>query len=554
MKKRILFIPLLLSVLLSWQGCGSSKDTAAVSPQSPKVETTESQLTLDAMIIDAKTQQLIGNNDKATALFRSVLEKDPHYGAAQYELSKILANAGRMDSAILYAQQAVTACDTNVWYRIHLAHCYQNTADYTHLNAEWETIVKQHPDVIDYYYELSNSYLLSGNISKAIDALNRVEKKIGVTETVSLQKQKLWNAIGKTDKGRKEIEALANALPQEKRYSAILAESYMKEKNYPKAKTYYDKALAADPDDEYMHIAMASYHKAVGQQRQAYEELKKGFASPNIDINTKIQMLSTFYTAEEFYGPCSQYSYALLDDLMRQSDDSTSYALFYGDVLMRQDKYREAAHQFAIALTTKDSSRYELWEALLVCETEGNFGDDTILDHARRAANLFPLHSLPHYLQGAIGVKQKQFQEALGFFKTCEKIGFKRVDGYPFGYLEGETYILMGDSYHALKDYDNCFAYYDKYMAVDSNDIHILNNYAYYLSELDLRLNDAERMSAKTIDKEPDNATFLDTYAWVLYKLGRRDEALKYIRKAVANDKNDSETLREHLKIIEGTF
>lgn len=66
-----------------------------------------------------------------------------------------------------------------------------------------------------------------------------------------------------------------------------------------------------------------------------------------------------------------------------------------------------------------------------------------------------------------------------------------------------------------------------------------------------MRLEEAERMSARTIQAEPDNATYLDTYAWVLHRMGRDTEALKYIKKAIANDKKNSTTLRDHLEAIE---
>ena len=551
---RTILVCVLTAALLSLAGCGGSKSATQSGggkyQRKPIVEVAEKQLEQDVLLIDAKTQQELGNREEALTLYRKLLQANPGYGAANYGMSQLMASSGQVDSARLYAERAVQTDDSNVWYHLWVAQIYQLTGNTKQLVATWERLVTLNPEKLEYYYELSNSYIAAGDAPKAVEALNRVEKIIGVTEAVTLQKQKLWNAVNRPDKARKEIEALAHALPQEKKYNAMLAESYMKEKDYKKAKMYYDRAVAADPDDQYLHIALASYYKALNQPKEAYHELQKGFQGDAFDTPAKVQLLASFYSQEEFYGSCSSYAFALLEELMQQSDDSLSYAVFYGDVLMRQEKYAEAAHQFRLHLA-HDSSQYEIWEALLICESEMDSAEDLMLDHARRTAALFPLHPLPYYLQGFSNYMHHNYAEAVKMLKQCEKIGFPKKENTNIGYLEAETYSLLAECYHHLGNHQECFAYYDRFLALYPNDIPTLNNYAYYLAEQGQRLEEAERMSARTIQAEPNNATFLDTYAWVLHQMGRDTEALKYIKKAIANDKQDSATLRDHLKAIE---
>lgn len=502
-------IVLLLFGLL--QSCRSTTSTTATSPtgkieRKPIVEVAEEQLRLDAMLIDAKMQQEVGNHQEAMATYRQILAQQPGYGAANYEMSVILASSGRLDSARVYAERAVQSCDSNVWYRIQLARCYQAMGNYTKVTEEWENIVRQNPETLDYYYELSNQYISAHQISKAIEVLNRVERKIGITEPISLQKQRLWNAISKPEKGIKEIEALAQSLPNEKKYNAIMAESYMQQKQYAKAKPFFDRALAADPTDEYLHLSMASYYKAVNKQQEAYEELRKGFSGTSLNSKSKLQFLANFYDKEEFYGSCSKYSFALLDELMAQCSDSTTYAIFYGDVLMRQGKYAEAARQFELHLTT-DSSMYDVWEAMMICEMESNQFNEKLIRHAQRAANLFPTLPIPYY--------------------------------------------TLAECYHRMGNNKEAFANYDRFLDLDPNDASVLNNYAYYLAQAGEQLEKALSMIEKAIAIEPNNATLLDTYAWVLHKMGRNQEALVQIRKAVKLDKENSATLKDHLKTIE---
>lgn len=548
MKRVITHLLVAIAIVLLWAGCRTAKPTvaehASAFQRKPITEVTQQQLELDNMLITAKTQQLTGNDEAALKSFRQLLAKEPTNAAVLHEMGRIMEQYGSHDSALHYYQRAVEADANNVWYKLSLANVYEFQHNGRNLVATWETIVKQQPEVIEHYYDLSNAYLLNNDAVGAIDALNRLEKKIGVTEPISLQKKRLWEAIGRPDKAQKEIEALANAMPQETRYNAMLAELFMQQKNYVKAKSYYDRIAAADPSDEYIHISLANYYKLTNQPDKAFAEMKTAFLNPRLDGKSKLQILGSFYTDEEFYGSCSQQAFELLDIAMSQCNDSLSYALFYGDVLMRQEKYADAARQFRLHLTA-DSSRYEVWEALLICESEIEGHEDVVLHYAQRAEKLFPLHTLPYYLQAAVIGMRGNHSEALRLLQQCEKIGFNK------GYLEAETYALLAETHHALQHPTETYYYCDKFLQLHPDDIHILNNYAYYLAEANERLADALAMSARTIKQEPKNSTFLDTYAWVLYKLGRYAEALQYMEQAIANSEAPSDTLQQHLKAIQ---
>jgi Tfp pilus assembly protein PilF len=69
----------------------------------------------------------------------------------------------------------------------------------------------------------------------------------------------------------------------------------------------------------------------------------------------------------------------------------------------------------------------------------------------------------------------------------------------------------------------------------------VMNNYAYYLSLEKKDLKRAERMSAKTVELEPKNSTYLDTYAWILYQQESYTLAKFYIERAVDNLSNEEE-------------
>lgn len=528
-------------------GCAGGRKAPAEGDsryrRAPLREVSDEALRTDAALIEAVALQESGRMEEALDAYAALAAKEPRCGAAWYGMSRLLMRRGWTDSAQVCVDRAVAADNTNRWYLLLQAEVRHASGDAKGEVSTWERLVQLEPDKLDYYYELSNAHLDAGDIEGAVATLNRVERKIGVTEPISLQKQRLWIAAGKNDKAEKEIEALAEAMPQEKRYQAILAEMNMGRKRYSKAKQYYDRVLAADPDDEYIHIQLAEYYKAVGKPAEADRELAAAFDNPKLDCRTKVQLLTSFYTAEEFYGARSKAAFGLLDKVMGTCDDSTEYALLYGDVLMRQRKFAEAARWLELSLK-KDSSRYEVWEGLLICLTEVPEREDDMVKLAARAARLFPMHTLPLYLQALYEVKKERYAEALPHLEKAEKWGFSK------GYLEAESYGLMAEAYYRTGAYDKAWQYFERCIELRPNDWGTLNNYAYYLSEQGRELEKALAMSRRTIEAEPDNANSLDTYAWLLHLLGRDAEGLPYMRKAVKLDPK-SETLKQHLEEME---
>ncbi len=543
-KRNILYIFVAAGVLLLAAGCGGAKKSVAKPgryERPPIREVSQEQLESDAALIDALALQESGHSEEALAAYGRLTKKDPLCAAAWYEMAQLLLQRGWTDSARACNDRAVALNGSNVWYQLSLAQVQQRQGDSRGLAATWERIVGQHSEVPEYYYELSNAYIACNDLPKAVEALNRLERRIGVTEPISLQKQKLWNAAGKPDKALREVEALADALPQEKRYQAMLAEIHMKRKDFKKARMYYDRILKADPEDEYIHIQLAEYYKATGHPDLADSEMVRAFDNPRLDARTKVQLL-TFYNDEEFFGSHSATAFRLLDKAMSECADSTEHALFYGQVLLHQGRYAQAARQLELALQ-RDSSQYQPWELLLVSLSEVPEREDDLSRYAARAAALFPMHTLPHYVMAFHHYRHDRHKEALAHLDEAMKWGFTR------GYLEAESYSLAAECAYRAGEYEKAWRCFERLLQLMPDDMGTLNNYAYYLAEQGRELEKAERMSRRTVEAEPKNANSLDTYAWILHLLGRNREAMDYIERAVAIDAK-SDTLKKHYNTI----
>jgi tetratricopeptide (TPR) repeat protein len=102
----------------------------------------------------------------------------------------------------------------------------------------------------------------------------------------------------------------------------------------------------------------------------------------------------------------------------------------------------------------------------------------------------------------------------------------------------------LADAYHADKQYEKAFSMYEEAIKTNPVNYFAINNYTYYLSLKKKNLERAKELSSRMVKANPDNATFLDTHAWVLFQKGEYQEALKYLEKAVQNQ--SSGTIVEH--------
>ena len=407
----------MLAALLALLAVGCVGNRKAAAPAAPSAadryrraairEVNEEQLKADGRLIDALTLQETNHDDEALAAFASLTHDEPTMAAAWFEQGQLLLQRRWTDSARHCMERAVALQSDNEWYLLGL----------------------------------SQACSACGDAEGAVAALDRVESLKGIREAISLEKQRLWEAAGRHDKALKEMEALADAMPTETHYQAVLAEMNMQQKNYKKARMYYNRILAADPDNEYIHLQLAEYHKRTGHQAEADSEMVRAFANPALETSTKLQLLTSFYTEEEFYGSRRGVCFRLMEMLIQQSDDPSEYAVFYADVLMRQKRYAEAVDQLAVGLQ-RDSSRYEVWEAMIICLGELPEREDELANYAHRAERLFPMHPLPHYTAAVYARRHGRCDEAIEALQRAVRWGFRN------GYLEAESHTLLAECLH----------------------------------------------------------------------------------------------------------
>jgi tetratricopeptide (TPR) repeat protein len=518
--------------------CKSTEKGGKAGTKKIAEKSTSERLNIDAMFIDANKEKLLGNFQQAMDLFALIISKDPSNDASYYEMARIYRVQNKNKEALNFAKKAADLDGNNIWYQILLADLYNVNQEFKEATAVFENIVKKNPDKIDYYYDWANANLYENKYDEAIKIYNQIEKRIGLSEEISIQKQKIYLTTGKFDKAVKEIEKLSAQSPNEIRYYAIIAEMYFSKKIYDKALLYYNKILEKDPTEKFVHISLAGYYREIGQKEKSFQELKSGFANPKLDIDTKIQILLSYYSVTEIYAELKNQAFELSEILVKTHPNEAKAYSIYADFLNRDKRFNEARDAFR-KVNSLDSSKYTVWEALLIVESELN--DTTaMLNESKRAIELFPEQPIPYLFNGIANIQHNKLAEALKILKAGVDLV---VDDDK---LSVQFYTYLGDFYYKNKEYSKAFEAFDNVLKLDEDNVYVLNNFTYYLALQNEELDKAELMGRKLNVLAPKNASYQDTYSWVFYKLARYEEAKNWVLKAIENGGASNDVILEH--------
>jgi tetratricopeptide (TPR) repeat protein len=507
--------------------------------KSAKTLSNSEKYIIDGIFIDANKEKLLGNYNQALQLFSTVLSRDPNYAAAYYEIARINQVIKKINEAIIYAKKAIELSPDNIWYRILLSDLYTSNQQFKEATAVWEEIVKRNPDKVEYLYDWANAYIFENNLQEALKVYDLIEKKIGITEEISIQKHKIYLSLNKFSKAVETLEKLSAQYPQNVSYIAMIAELYMSKKMYDNAYVCYKKILDIAPQDKYINNSLAGYYREIGDKEKSYLSLKKGFANPNLDIDTKINILLSYYTVTEIYDNLKNQAFELTEILVNtHPNDPKSYSIL-ADFLYRDKKY-EQAREALRKVNSLDNSRYPIWETLLIIESELN-DTSALIREGETAIQLFPEQPLLYLITGIGYYRNGQIEKALSLLQK----GVTFVIDNDKLLLQFYTYL--GDLYFKNNQFDKSFSTFKKALLIDPENIYILNNFTYYLALQNEELDRAEQMGRKLNELAPGNPSYQDTYGWVFYKLGRYDDAKKWLKKALESGGANNDIILEHM-------
>lgn len=529
-KSRYIFIFFIASFLFAACGILKHHGASGLSDTEKYDNTSE--------FIEGCKDKIAEEYEKALVHFLSCAKTDKTNPAPLYKIAQIYYYTDNIKSAVPYIVKACGLDAKNEWYQQLYAELLIAGKNYKEAAGIYKTLAMSYPEELEYYLDWALAEAYAQRYSEAIEAYDMIEEKIGVSEEITLQKEKIYLLQNKFTKAIEEIQKLVKAFPTETKYLNYLADEYMANEMYDEAMSIFQEIQKIDPKNGNVHLSLAEYYKLKNDDEKSYEELKLAFTNSNVDIDTKVSVLLSYYSLTEKYDSFKNQAYELCKLLVKTYPDEAKAYSMYGDFLVRDEKYDEAKEQYH-KVVSLDSSRYAVWEGLLSIEL--NLKDYSALkDESARALELFPEQAQLYLYNGVALFLLKKYDEAIVSLNKGTALAT-----YDDVLLKG-FYTYLGDSYHAKQNYKEAFASYDKALDIDPADVYVLNNYSYYLSLRNENLDKAEKMAQKAVNIEPGNSSYLDTYAWVLFRLGRYTEAEINLKKALDTGGDSNAVILEH--------
>jgi len=502
-----------------------------------KTLTNEDSLEVKTLFFDAISAKAIENLPNAESLFNRVLQIDPANDAAMYELANLKKLKNDYESAQSLLEKAVTVNQDNEWYWTALADCYEKHDAIDKLGNVFNQLIRLDPDKPDNYLDKANVYYHQARYDDALKVYDQVEQITGPTDDLLADRQKIYLKEGNVDLAAKQLEKMIETYPGEVKYYLFLSELYTANNLTDKGLKVLLTAEKIDPGNGLVHLALADVYRDKKDEEASYNELTLAFAIPEVDIDQKIKIILGYLP--RFPDPNAKASALELSRIVSVAnpDDAKAWAV-YGDMLSQNNKLNEAkgAYQKSIAL---NNQVYDVQEQLVRIELGQNDYDGAIKD-GENALSFFPNQAWMNYLVGVAWMQKKDYNKAIGYIKNATSLEMEDRD------MLAQSWSALGDCYHSLKDYNNSDGAYDKALSYNPDNAFTLNNYAYYLSLRGEQLEKAASMSKHSNDLQPNNASFEDTYAWILFKQHDFGGAKVWIEKALADDKSNGAVKSEH--------
>ena len=540
-----IFIPIIV-VLLAVMGCNTSNKAHRLKSDLPeRVCLSPEQVHLFNQLYHEAVIRLEQEEyDAHIVLLERALEIDSSAAEALWMLARAqYFFAGRNDS--VKRQKSVHNMQRAVYYNPHDVELLGDLAmmfDYEERREEalqcYERIVEQHP-TLDTQFQLAKSYWRLQRYEDALEVFNQMERQSGQTHNTILGKLGVYGDMKDSVRLFAFLDTLIHENPNDYEYQVYKGECYATMYNRADlAVAIYKEVLRQSPTNPRAQFALMTHYATTDEFDNFYESIKAVVSNEHIEESKRTDILNAYVRyciAEDSLRLGSLREFL---DSMNYADNATGELsaahvtlLLYLDAspdstlmaINRTLHYHPENSQIrrqGLYICYKNDYIPEL---IRLCE-EGQYYDPQMLDY--------------YHLPAIYYLTDNNEDAALATLERGEPYYMESPDDT----LAAELFNIMGDLYHQRGNLERCFEVYDSALVLVPDNHLVLNNYAYFLSLEERDLPKALEMAQRANELSPNNATYLDTYAWVLYQLEQFTQAKIYIDQTLAAIKEGEES------------
>jgi len=500
----------------------------------PRLSDTD-QLQYNYTFLEAVRQQNAGHYAAAFDLVRRCLMMDPQAAEAHFMLSAYWAQMDKDSLALKSLERAAMLRPDNDTYQERLAMTYIGMGNYAKATEVYERLAEVNRGRSDVLGILVQLYKQQKDYNRMLAAINRLASVEGDDDQFVLARMSAYELMGDTKNAYRTLKELGESRPNDYNYTIMLGNWLMQNKRQDEARKLFEQVLKAEPDNAYAQSSMYDYYRAAGQDSLARQMMERILLAKNTPSDNRIQFLRQAIQENESKDGDSTQIIRLLDRMQQALPKDAAVvemkAAYYSLKKMPEAETNRVLRQLLELAPDNGNARFQLIQSQWAKE------DWKAVAELSEPGMLYnPDEMAFYYFTGLARYYQKDDRGALDALQR----GTKEINDKSDPKLVSDFYAIMGEIYHNQGNKARAYAAFDSCLQWKPDHYMTLNNYAYFLSIEGGDLKKAEQMSAKTVVAEPKNSIYLDTYAWILFKLERYAEAKIYIDRALQNDSDST--------------
>ena len=465
----------------------------------------------------------------ATKNLTALFAKDSTNAEAIYLYSRITKD---VREAVVFAEMAYKLDPTNHFYLERYANLLYSLDENKKALPLYKKIVVKSTNVIDFHHLAVLHIITNNDTAAALKVLDDATARFGRISGITDLRQKILVRSGRGDLAEAEAIKLIEEAPHITENYVALANLYVEAKRDSLAMVTYKRALAIDSTSINLLADYSSFCRNQGYIGEYFKVLKKLMLSNEVPVSAKISEWRSLTNSTEAY----RHYFSLYDDII-----SSIYSLHRDDFVVKRclafhlsikREYEDALNLYKECSKSSQANVCDYY-FIIDIESENMSRPDSAMLYLNRGLEAFPLDVRLNRIKGNTMLVDKKYDEAIHHYDVALRHeGNDTLRSFLLGNI--------GDVHHLRKDMKSCYTAYDAALVFNSRNESVLNNYSYFLSLEGKNLKKALEMITLANEISENNPTFLDTKAWVLYKLGNYTEAKKVMQKALSLNRNNS--------------
>ena len=399
-------------------------------------------------------------------------------------------------------------------------------------------VARLYPNRTELLPTIAGYFMQQEQLDSALSYYSRYEESEGTSPELIIRKSLVYLMKRDTVSALDEAGAFIRKYPEAANGYLIKA-SLLEHLGYRDSTLLYlERAAATEPDNGMVKVTLAQHYQQMGDSAKYEQNIYEALLSDDLELDQKLDILG------DFVAPLIQKKdtkrgdklFATLRDRYPHEPKIQEFAAQYS---YAKGLYDDAAEQIGIAIDMDpENDRYRVMQLnyLLVANQDSKAvaAFESTPENIASDASFMYLGAIAYASDGrlddALKLAHRMIAKMHAGVEPGDTLTEANVAPLPpkDRRILSDIYSLIGDTYYKRKDMPRASLAYDNALTAQPDNAEALNNYAYYLAESNGDLDRAEKMSAKAIELKPDFPTYLDTYAWILFRKGDYKEALKY--------------------------